>query len=374
MRWMVGWLGILGILGVVVLGVGSSCQQVEVLDRRKLLQDTVDIVILPMVEAFVQKTRALKTAGEALCKQPDSTTIEAIRAAWRETKLAWKRTEIVRFGPAMDLRTRSFVDWWPLQIDGVEKVLTSQDILDVKYIEDTLGSSRRGLAAIEYLIFDREKPTLERLQGDAAQGGRQCAFLSASLTSLDTRSAAYGQAWRKDGGNFGREMVEAGRDSKVFVTLQAPIDQLINESVYWVENLEQTKLAAPLGKKSGTNTPQPTQVESLWGKLSKESILANLEALAALYGCDYNGKSGVSLYDLLTSRGYAPVVAKVKAQFQLAQQALSSIKAPLQDALASENAQVETAYQAVMELRKILATEVSGALGTVLNFTDNDGD
>ncbi len=373
MRWSIGWMGFLGALwGMVCVAIG--CQPAPVFDQRKLLQDTVDIVILPLAEAYVEKARALKTAGETLCKKPDSIALEAMRAAWREAKLAWKRTEIVRFGPAMDLRTRSYVDWWPLQSEGVEKALASQDVLDVKYIEDTLGSSRRGLTAIEYLIFDREKPAWERLQGDTQQGGRQCAFLLAALTSFEGRSAAYGQAWRKDGGNFGREMVEAGRDSKAFATLQAPVDQLINESVYWAENLEQMKLAVPLGKKSGSTAPQPTQVESLWGKLSKEAILANLEGLAALYGCSYNGKTGLSLYDLLRSRGYGTVATKVKAQFQAAQEALSAIPPPLQQALLSENAKVEAAYQAVMELRKILATEVSSALGTVLNFTDNDGD
>ncbi|MCB9638137.1 MAG: imelysin family protein [Myxococcales bacterium] len=370
MRRIMRILGAFGMIGLVVLG--ASCLQTEAFDRRKVLQDTADIVIMPMLRGFVEKAQALKVSAEALCKSPDEAGLKAVQDAWKEAKISWKKLEVVRMGPSMDLRVRSFVDWWPLQADGIDQALAGTDTLDVKYIEDTLGSNRRGLVAVEYLIFDRDKPALQRLQEDTT--GRQCMFLQAALSSIETRALAYEQAWKADGGNYVSEVTQAGINSKAFPTLQSPIDQIINDVVYWVENVEQMKLAAPLGKKSGDTQVQPTQVESLWAKVSNEAMAANIEAVSALLSCTFGGKTGTSIYDLLNSRGYTTLVEKLKKHITDAQDAIKAISKPLQEALVSEKDKVEAAYNAVTELKKVLATEASSALGTVLNFTDNDGD
>ena len=53
---------------------------------------------------------------------------------------------------------------------------------------------------------------------------------------------------------------------------------------------------------------------------------------------------------------------------------VEAIPRPYRTALVDQRASVEAAYESVKALKRLLATEVVGVMGTTLKFNDNDGD
>ncbi|MEM1008744.1 MAG: imelysin family protein, partial [Myxococcota bacterium] len=157
-------------------------------------------------------------------------------------------------------------------------------------------------------------------------------------------------------------------------TIQAPIDRLVNDFVYWAERLEQMNLAAPLGKKSGGQKLMPELLESRWAEYSKELLLANIQGLRALYTCSLEDKKGNALFHNQVDRGFEQLANQILSQLQQIERELQSWSFSMRQGLAQRPEKIEALYQLLKSLKQRLATELTSALGTVLNFTDNDGD
>jgi predicted lipoprotein len=64
----------------------------------------------------------------------------------------------------------------------------------------------------------------------------------------------------------------------------------------------------------------------------------------------------------------------LKTALTKAKAAVKAIPGPLRTAVVNWRDAVQTAYHACRDLKRVLATEVAGELGTSLGFTITDGD
>ena len=56
----------------------------------------------------------------------------------------------------MDRRSRSLVDWSPVDSERIEKSLSKRETVTANDVREFLGATQRGMGTIEYLVFGND--------------------------------------------------------------------------------------------------------------------------------------------------------------------------------------------------------------------------
>ena len=331
--------------------------------RRELLVNLADAVVLPTLREFAAATPDLVTATTALCADPVAPTLATAQEAWREVRVPWKKTEALGFGPVSDLRLDRAIDFWPLRVTDVEEEIAQTAPVTTESVA-ALGASRKGLPVIEYLLWG----DLARLH-DGGVANRNCDYLIALAQVASDNAAQLRDAWEPDVGNFRDELVTAGSGSQTYSALAMPISESANAIFIAVELLEGEKLAEPLGKRNG-GVARPDAVESPY---SDNSIADLSNALTGVKNA-YTGMSSSVSYASVVSSIDNALGTDVIARLDQCQSAIADIESPLSVAVQSSPATVEAAFDCTKELLRLFKTDVAGVLGVTPTFGDVDGD
>ena len=130
----------------------AACESSGASDSEVLINIADDIAV-PAYQAVAQDMAQLNQTVEALCKLPNGATLDAARQSWRDARASWMASEALWFGPVIDRRSQSLLDWSPADVDGVEQLLARSTPLTVEEVSQSLASNQRGFGAIEYGLF-----------------------------------------------------------------------------------------------------------------------------------------------------------------------------------------------------------------------------
>src|SRR5690349_10849884 len=113
------------VLSIVVPCVSAGCEPLKADDtaQRAVMHDLAYEVMLPIQGELDAETAKLSAAVGAFCDSPTEETLGAAQAAWRAARAPWKQAEVLRFGPAEDLRLGSAIDFWPVRTDTIEAAI-----------------------------------------------------------------------------------------------------------------------------------------------------------------------------------------------------------------------------------------------------------
>ncbi len=337
--------------------------------------------------AFRAKAAALDVAVTALVATPDEATRGSARASFREAMDTWQVMEMMQFGPtapASVLGGRDYRDYiyaWPLfGRCAVEEELVARTYESPNF-DTVLLVNRRGLAAIEYLLFyegsDTECPaTSPALAGwmaltPAQRDERKRAYAAAAARSVLARAVGLDEAWDPAKANFVQTMRSAGPGNAVYPTVQDGI-QSVGLAIFFLDQVvKDLKLTRPLNELCTT----AACLESRFAGRSKANIAANLDGLRRIMeGCD-GVPAGLGFDDLLVNIGAGDVADSLRAAAVGAEAALDAIDEPdLDQALVQDRDSVVALRDAI----SVVTTIVKTTFFTVLNFepsiipTDND--
>lgn len=337
-------------LGAAMLA--ASCGS-DIPDRLDVVATLADDAIAPAYAALDQTVTGLETALGDFCDAPSADGHAASLTAMVEARSAWKQTEAFWLGPVMDRRSWAVVDW-PIGIEAIEELIADDAVvLDQDHLSRRIGAQQRGLGAIEYVLSDANLT-------DAVQAEpRRCEY----LRGIGTVAAAEVALVRAD---WTESSEEGGPYVDVAATADAgSLDALINDALFLLETMADAELGRSLGV-MGDEADLEAAVEGPSG-LGVSDLADRARSLrTVLVGVD--GESGISplLSGELTSR--------LGDQLAAVDEALARIGAPLRQAVADDAAAVLAARDALKVLQATVATEVVGALGVTIGFSDADGD
>ena len=226
-----------------------------------------------------------------------------------------------------------------------------------------LPSNQVGFPAVEYLLFVDD--ALEKLQNST---GRRSMLIS-QVTVLQVNAGKITDEWKNTYG--------ATFKSSSGTELGASSSLLANAYVESVLDVNAGKVSVPLGLK-GDGSPQPKHVESRYAGISKELIIANLQAQKRFF--NGTGKAGDlngfdDYLDASEPGGSDPLLSQsINDQFDQAISAVESIPGTLQTAVTERPLEVNNAATELQKLIALLKTDMMSRLGLVLTFSDNDGD
>lgn len=361
------WLGVL-------LALGAGCAPVPLSDgaRRVALQQTTEQVILPTYAELEDRAAELSGLLNELEAEPSGYDVSRLRQAFFDVRAPLQEAQAFGFGPAATLHSDAALDQSPIDPGKIEQELAGEAELSVAHLRSQ-GANKRGLHAIEYLLFPEDDAELERaLREDSAAGARRRQFLRAAGQIIADGAAELEVAWAADGADYARRFSEPGGADSVSSSVQAGLDTLLNESVFLSELVANDKLGAPLGAENGGEIDVAAQ-ESERSGASIADMLGNLRGIRNVYFAARDGSSAASLSSLVRDRN-ASSDAHARAALEAAEQSLLAMPEPFTRALLEEPETVNAAFEAMKTLKRVFATEVLGALGASLKFNDNDGD
>jgi predicted lipoprotein len=291
------------------------------------------------------------------------------REGWRRAMTAWQRVEVLQFGPTgsssapggQDFRDQIYS--WPLVSRCAVDTVLVQGSYEAGVSE--LLVNRRGLAALEYLLF---------YEGDDVSCGaetwatlspqqrtqQRAAYAKAVADDVSVRANDLAAAWN---GGFVETLTSAGPGNPTYPNGAAALTAVSDALFYFEAVVKDLKLARPLGLRDCTTAPCLDAVESPYSRHNKENLKANLVAVRqVLEGCG-EGFSGVGFDDLLAAKGASAVSAKLKDSAIVAQTALEAIEEPdLNQALVADPPSVQALYDAVRAVTTLLKGEFVTAL------------
>ena len=144
------------LLSLALTGCGDS--QGTAL-RSAFLKELAEGSILPAYRDFDTRTDTLATALTQLQGTPSDATLAAAQSAWRAVREPWGIQEPLHIGPSEDLHTGAAVDQVPAT-SSIDALISGTAPLTAQTVE-AQGANRKGMLAMEYLLFDSQ-------QGNAA--------------------------------------------------------------------------------------------------------------------------------------------------------------------------------------------------------------
>lgn len=341
-------------------------------DRRAMLENIVDGVILPAHVTLSQTLAELETAVTTFTNEPDEQTLTAVQDAWLAANLARMAVLSFRIGPVDDSLLHNRIDNRPPRTTFIdETLLGGTDPLNSDYLA-SVGSSSVGLGAMEYLLFDPEGGNTAVLATftTAEQAERRRQLLQTLAANLNQRGQELAAVWQPDGENYAQSFVEASMDGG---ELQGSINMLVNQLLSDVEEIVASRLGKPSGQRSN-GLIRPDLVEAAYSGASLPRIIATLEGVQVAF----NGGDGLGLDDYLdyldAEYEGGPLSTAINDQFATTLAALEAIDEPLETAVQTNLPAVEVAIDEVRTLLVLLKVDMTNHLGVTLTFNDNDGD
>jgi predicted lipoprotein len=341
-------------------------------DRTALMQRIVDEIALPGTDQFVATAGALDAAAQIFVTAPDEKALDAVRSAWRAASAAWHRLDVFSGRELMTVRSR--INKWPPNPMMIERLLQAHSPITQEQVAGA-GSTQKGLATLATLLFPapgNPDTVLTTLAG--ADNAQLRAYLTALTADLVIAANDYQRVWTTasevdPGRGYAATLIATAHGTGM--TADA-VGMLLNDMVEMLEGILAEKLAAPLGKSTGGDgSPDPALVEAAGSGEAIAAMGASLSGLQAVFRAGYD--------DYLDSLGAddaggAPLSAAIDAQITASMTALQAIDRPLEEAVRTETAQIEGAYDAIKSLLVLIKVDMANKLGITITFSDADGD
>jgi len=124
-----------------------------------IIDNYVDVVILPTYLSLQEKNVTLYNAVVAFCNNPSNTAFETACDAWLEAREPWEKSEAFLFGPVDAKGLDPNMDSWPLDQTAIVNILNSGNYDDLDWSDGdsddkiTARQEVRGFHTLEFLLF-----------------------------------------------------------------------------------------------------------------------------------------------------------------------------------------------------------------------------
>ena len=343
--------------------------------REEVLVALTDTVIVPGYRAAAEEMNELRAALDGLCAAPSAEGLAAARIAWRDARAGWLRTQATWFGPVMERRSRSLVDWSPVDAPRIEETLAGRDAISPEVVREFLGASQRGLGAMEYILFASpggdgdDGAILDALDGAASV---RCQYLTAlGAVAAAEVDAALGD-WMGDNPEGKAYAGYFNGTASSSLLGKAAVDELVRTSVFLTRSIADMRLGKALGQASGAvgGGPEPAALRAGPGHNTAADFRSQVLGMQDIY---QGGAGGPGLSGLV--RGLSPEAdERMQASFVAMLAAIGELPEPLPAAIRDNPEPARRAYQQVQDFQRTLNTEVVSLLGVSVGFADTDGD
>lgn len=141
--------------------VKPACEKLEEAVLSPVVENYVNVVVLPTYSDLKDKVATLYVKVDALAENPTNQAFKDACDAWISAREPWEKSEAFLFGPVADQGLDPNMDSWPLDQAAIVNILNSGDYSQMKwsgnYTKDSEAISAaqnvRGFHTLEFLLF-----------------------------------------------------------------------------------------------------------------------------------------------------------------------------------------------------------------------------
>lgn len=337
-------------------------------DRKAMLQNIGQNVILPNYQAFNEEAQDLKAASKTFRNEVTIENLQAAREAFKAAYKAWQRVKPYNFGPAQRMALRKNMNTFPVDTAALEKRINNKNFKWGPYDNDT-----KGLPALDYLLYRQESKEAVVDQFNSGNGSNaRKQYLKAVVSDITSKAKKVHQKWQPSNGDYLSNFTNSTGNSK-----GSSLGLMVNQLNFDFETIKDEKLGIPAGKKSMGKT-FPKKVEAYYSSMSLPLMKANLQSIENTFLGRHNNTNGLGLDDHLDAvnakRKNEKLSKVIKDQFDKIDQHINSIPRPLSQAVRNDNQKLDKGFRAIKRQVVFLKTDMPSALGVRITYQDNDGD
>lgn len=359
--------------GIIISSLCISCEKnrtsesVDTIQHRRSAQlanmNTNEIVVL--TKMFIEETDLLQQSTAIFKQSTTSENLNTIKELWKSSQLIWKRLELYDLGAIANTFIYSEINRWPSNETFINNNISGIEIIDKAFI-NSLGSSSKGISAIEYLLFSSsdDRSVLDTfLTSENAE--RRRTYLVALTNNLHDKSLELNNHWK----NY-----EVAFTSSLENGISGTQNQVINAMITLIEEIIISKLGSALGDTNG-GIIEAERLEGYHSKFSKEIIEQHLMALERCYHGDFTQTpSSIGFDDFLILLERDALASQIIDQFALCKKELAKIEGSLEDEIINNPDVVVALKDTFRDLLIVIKVDMANTLGVTITFNDNDGD
>lgn len=342
----------------------NSTDEDATFNKQELLQNMADQLILPVYQDFKTSLDSVITVYGGFKASASLGDYQLLKKKLHVAYLRYQRISLAGFGPGEDVGIRINCNIFPCDTVKIRKNIN----LGTYNLATASNTDTKGFPALDYLVYGYGKTEAEMVQLFSDHNRKK--YVDDLLADMSAKINAVLSAW--NGSYRGTFVNSLGTD------VGSSIGFLVNQLNYELDYLKNSKIATPLGLRSG-GTPLPDNSEAYYGGQSMAYALETLNTIENFYrGRSFSGQEGKGFDDYLdhlqAMHGGEALTASINNQFSIARTKLTEVGNPLSDKVLTSPAAVETAYKELVKLLVLLKTDMPSSLGVAITYQDSDGD
>lgn len=350
---------------VLALSVTPALAQEQKLTAEQVVSLAITEAIRPGFAQYAEETASLTISVGGLCQEPSDAGLEAARAQFKSTVVAWSRIELYRLGPLMTENRYDKILFWPdrkgIALKQVQGILAEPD-LDAADPAKMAGKSVavQGLGALEFLLFGTGAEQVE-----TQQWAFRCRY-ALSIATLQADMAAQLSAEWNDPEGISKRLLAPSQSDPDYRSFREVAEALTGLLAHGTEAIRDQRLLPFLGRDGAA--PKPKSALFWRSGMTVPSINANFEGLRALLE-----KSRIAE---ATTADNLWVGNSAGFEFGNAERAGRVVTQPVEQALEDPRQKKALDYLVIVtqSLDTILGENLAAALGLSVGFSSLDGD
>lgn len=325
-------------------------------DRKALIENTVDNLLIPSYGDLIDNLLALETAFDNYTIGTTESNKTTLKEAWLEAYLSWQDAALWNFGPAESQGIMSAMNIYPTNPTKIQANI--QGTYDLNSISQ---ADAQGFPALEYMLYGG----VDLTQTDIQQ------YFDAVITQMKDKAINTANQWASYRASF---VTSTGTDQG------SALGQMFNTTFlpYVEVHQREAKFGIPGGQRTGQ--PVPENVEGKYVRThSKDLALRALSAYrrAWLGMAHVNHDMGPSVMDYVIytdSRNNTHLADKLQNQLDTLEASIDLLNNDFY-AIAQNNPQaLNDIWAKYQNMIFSIKTEISSALNVTISYVDSDGD
>ncbi len=312
-----------------------------------VLLDLTQNIISETYSDLNNKALGLKQAINTFVTTATEANLTAVKNAWIETRKPWEQSEGFLYGPVETEGIDPAMDTWPVDVEAMNNILNSNQSITVSLLSS--NNEARGFHLIEFLVWGEDGT---KKATDITE--RQKQYLKAAAEDLQINTQFLYNAWKIDGGNYGKNFTTAGLTNLLYPSKVAALEEIVAGLITIADEVASGKIEDPLNSE-GT-TPFPEKEESRFSNNSKLDFADNMRSIRNIYlgqyGKDFNGLTHI------VSKENKALDSEIKAKIENAIKAIEAIPGTFTKAIHNNRQEVIAAQNKVKELQMVLQTKL----------------
>lgn len=335
-------------------------------DRSKMLEFTVEKIIIPAFDDLEGKLTELKGSYSKFNSDMTDNNLDDLRDKWLLSYKAWQHVEMYDIGKAME-------DYYAFKgnVYPVDTVRVKLNIEKGEYdLNNPNNYDAQGFPTIDYLLYglDKEMPkVIDHFKNDQKISN----YLGKIIDELVSTTSSVNSHWKSTKGEFVKSIENSATSN---------LNMLINDFIFYYEKrFRANKFGIPGGVFSSSALPD--RVEGFYSKIySKELAQEAFTSIKNFFnGISHENKdvigTGVKSYlDFLDSNKTKLLSDDINKQFNIAENSISELNDNFNLQVKNGLIKLLTTYDDIQKAVVLLKVDMLQILNINVDYVDADGD